>query len=293
MHEPERICDERAADLHVHPDWSIDGHGTMRAYCLRAVELGLSAVCFTPHFYLIPENFDRFGFVKRGGVKICVRDEWADAYRAEVAALAEEFSGRLAVLAGVEVDYAPEIEAELESFLDRHPMDFVVGAVHSVNGLDIMIPEEMARLVETMGKPGFLAGYFDLLLRMARWGRVGTVAHLFGYLRCDATRFSPPEDLPEGALERLFRAMAESGVSLEASSALLRQNGWGVNPSPKVLAHAAACGVATFTFASDAHRVEDLAWRIDPTCALARAAGLRPRPLPHAAPRAAKGRPPA
>jgi hypothetical protein len=41
-----------------------------------------------------------------------------------------------------------------------------------------------------LGKEGFLARYFDLLARMAEWGRVDTAAHLFGYLRCDATRFA-------------------------------------------------------------------------------------------------------
>lgn len=280
MTEPATAAAPRPADLHVHPDWSIDGSGTMRAYCLRAVELALPAVCFAPHFYLIPENFDRFGFVKRRGEKVCVRDAWAEEYRAEAAALSDEFAGRLRVLAGVEVDYAPGVEAELDRFLDRHPMDFVVGAVHSVHGLDIMIPEEMDRLVVERGKAGFLATYFDLLERMAAWGRCGTVAHLFGHLRCDRDRFSPPEDLPEGALDRLFGTMARTGVSLEVSSALLRQNGWGINPSPPVLDRARAAGVATYTFASDAHRVEDLGWGIDRAAETARAAGLAERPLP-------------
>ncbi len=270
------------ADLHTHPDWSIDGSGRPREYCERALALGLPGVAFAPHFYLIPANFEKFGFVKRRGERVPVRSPWIGEYLAECAALKEEYAGRLIVLAGLEVDYAPEVEAEVEAFLAARPVDFVVGAVHSVEGLDIMIPAEMAELHATLGPRAFLERYFALLAGMARWGRVDTLAHLFGYLRCDQARHSPPGDLPPGALERLFDAMAASGVSLEVSSALLRQTGWGMNPPREVLERARACGVATYTFASDAHRPEDVGYRVEEAAALAEAAGLTPRPLPSA-----------
>ena len=55
-------------DYHVHPDFSIDAKGSLREYCDRAIELGLSEIIFTTHVDSSPA-FDKYNYIIIEGQK--------------------------------------------------------------------------------------------------------------------------------------------------------------------------------------------------------------------------------
>ena len=55
------------ADLHLHTDYSFDSVATFEQYCVKAIERGISVLCFTDHIECGKRRntFDGFPFEAR------------------------------------------------------------------------------------------------------------------------------------------------------------------------------------------------------------------------------------
>jgi histidinol-phosphatase (PHP family) len=74
------------------------------------------------------------------------------------------------------------------------------------------------------------------------------------------------------AASAALRAVAAAGIALELNTAGLRKPVDEVFPAPGLLAEARALGIP-LTFASDAHRPEEVGWAFDQAAVMAREAG--------------------
>jgi histidinol-phosphatase (PHP family) len=235
----------------------------MRAYVETALARGLDEIAFTDHIplYFLPgEDPDPTIAMTRAELP---------GYVEEVAALREEFAGRIDVLLGLEADFAEGHEAILREILAAHDWDVVLGSVHWVAGDWIDAPNSGARH-EREGTAALWHEYYRLLGKAAATG-------LFDVL----THFDLPKKYGHRMPASLARAEAgaveaarAAGVAVEVSSAGLRKTVGEEYPAPPLLTSLVAAGVP-IVFSSDAHAPAEVAWGRDRIEAAALAAGAR------------------
>ena len=148
-------------DFHLHTHFSEECVDEPRAYCLRAIECGYQAICFTDHATV-------------GRSLLCRDPSVYERYRRAVMACREEFSGRLAIGFGVEIGYHHANEDKIRAFLAGKEFDYVLGGVHHLDDIDV-------------SNEGFFTGqtqhqayerYFAEVLRLAESGLCQGLAHL-------------------------------------------------------------------------------------------------------------------
>lgn len=152
------------SSMHTHTQFC-DGASTMREMCEKALSLGYQSLGFSPHSVLPYEN------------DWSMTTETQAAYLKEAAALKKEYAGRLEIAAGIELD--------ADTPLCPPGLDFVIGAVHSLekNGERFAVDYERDLLrsaVDRLYGGDFLElcrDYYEAVYRSALRPEVGVVAH--------------------------------------------------------------------------------------------------------------------
>ena len=261
-------------DYHMHTKLS-DGEGGFDGFVARAVELGLGEIGFSDH--LVP--------------RVCEEEFGDEGYgipRQDVAGYARGVRRAAAgagvrVLLGIEIDYVPGAEAELEELLAGEAFDYVIGSVHFADGFAFDSPA-------LSGDPRWddpdavFRCYWDTVARAAAWGRFDVVGHLDLPKKLGHAATTPMTAAEDAALA----AIRDAGLAIELNTSGLRAVAAEAYPSPSLLARAARLGIP-LTLGSDAHTAADVGRDFGRAVALARAAGyvatLRlsdrtPEPLP-------------
>ncbi len=250
-------------EYHVHTARCGHAGGAMRAYVETALARGLDELAFTDHIplYFLPGDDPDPG--------IAMTRAELPGYVEEVAALREEFAGRIDILLGLEADYAEGHEASLKEILAAHDWDVVLGSVHWVKGDWIDAPHSGARH-EREGTESLWGEYYRLLAKAASTGLFDVFTHFdlpkkFGHRM--------PASLGRAEAEAVGAARA-AGMAVEVSSAGLRKAVAEEYPAPRLLTSLVAAGVP-IVFSSDAHAPAEVAWGRDRIEAAALAAGAR------------------
>ena len=264
----------RSGDYHVHSRFS-DGADELDAYCERALESGLSELGFAEH--LTPAALADEG---------CCSARRLEEYGAAVRACAARHP-ELRVLCGIEADYVPESAAETLAALAAHPFDYVLCAVHFVDGFSI----DEARFLRAAGWQDVdrvWRRYYETLTEAVRSGAFDAVAHLDLPKTWD---LHPSEEM--GHLEDdALAAIAAAGMAIEVNTSGLARHPVGeIYPSHNLLRRAGAANIA-IVLGSDAHCAADVGARFAEAEAWARAAGYEswlrlsdrsPQPFPRTA----------
>ena len=256
-------------DLHTHCSCS-HGANSVREMFAAGREKGLSIQGFSEHSprprgYDYPTEYrDRLNALYPGHVRE-VRE-----LAAEQAALPD---GSL-VLLGLELDWLEDETAFMADVVRAWPYDYIIGGIHFLGhwgfdwSADEWAPlgaEERAALYER---------YYRTMTRMARSGLFHIVAHpdLIKIFSVDS--FHAWLERP-GSLDLVAEALTaarDAGMAMEISSAGLRKPCREIYPGPAILRLAADLRLPV-TFASDAHRVDDVAAAFDVLARYAAGAG--------------------
>jgi len=245
-------------DYHMHTALS-DGEGGFDDFVARAEQIGLAEIGFSDH--LVPRICEEeFGDDAYG-----IPGQDVTGYARAVRRAAE--GAHVRVLLGVEIDYVPGAEAELEGLLAREDFAYVIGSVHFADGFAFDAPSLLGSARWDDPDAVFRA-YWDTVVRAAAWGRFDVVGHLdlpkkFG--RRPTASMTAAEDV---ALD----AVREAGLAIELNTSGLRAAAGEAYPGPSLLARAARRGIP-LTFGSDAHAAPDVGRDFGRAVALARAAG--------------------
>ena len=78
---------------------------------------------------------------------------------------------------GLEVCYTPEAEPFLRDILSQYPYDFLVGSVHSVDGILYDMPFSRELLWDRYPADGIYRRYYELIEQLMRSGLFTQVAH--------------------------------------------------------------------------------------------------------------------
>jgi histidinol-phosphatase (PHP family) len=240
-------------DYHIHTVMSGDARGELTEFVHKARERGLSEIGFSDHFHVKKQSYS-MSFEKLG------------QYVEKVTSCKE--GANFPIKLGLEVDYIPSLENQIERILKEECFDYVIGSVHYVNGWGFDDPRyiseyqkwDIAELDRT---------YFSLIRKCAESRLFDIIGHLdlikkFG--------FKPKEDMTEVFTETA-EIIRQSNVCVEVNTGGLRAPCKEVYPSKLLLKACFDHGIP-ITLGSDAHAPENVGQDFDKALRLVRQLGF-------------------
>jgi histidinol-phosphatase (PHP family) len=215
-------------------------------FVARAGERGVDEIAFTEHMYYFRQAEPLLSHPYHRGRVAHDLDDYCDT-------ILEAKSRGLPVKLGLELEWLPGRESELDELLRPYPWDFVLGSVHLVDGEAVDMESE-SELWSRLPVGEVWRRYFAELAALARSGLADVLAHpdlvkIFGR--------RPPAEEVEGHHDEAAAAFAEAGVTVEVSTAGLRKPVGELYPDLGLLARCGQRGVGA-TLASDAHVAHDV-----------------------------------
>ena len=170
---------------------------------------------------------------------------------------------------GIEIDFVPGKEEEMDRFATELPYDYVIGSVHRVGGEEVDHPDHR-EIYEKWDTYELYEAYYENVRAAALSGRFDVLGHpdLIKIFR----QF-PEKDIT-GMLEETADAVAESGIVVDVNSAGLRKPIGEIYPSRDFLEMFHRRGVPII-LSSDAHAPEEVAAGYDRSLELVHSVGYR------------------
>lgn len=263
-------------DYHVHSDFSQDAEGSVADYCRQARTIGLTEICFTPHFEIDPVRKALDDRVRLNDKWVPMLSDWIDHYVADVEQARQEFAP-LKVKLGVEVGYDSGIEQELADWLGRYPFDYVLGSIHCIDHIAITAHDENDFYYAKANAQEATEGYFDLLNRAVGSSLFDAIGHIDVFKKYGLEKFG--SELVERAKPywpRVFeRILRRPPLTIEINTSGLRQAPQETYPSEAILRIARDAGLKQVAIGSDGHRLKHLGYGLETGYALAQGLGLR------------------
>jgi len=247
-------------DNHVHPNYSIDAKGSLREFCYKAVEIGLSEVAFTTHVDSHPA-FKDFNHIILDRQKEPFTSDNLKRYRDDVSELIESVNPvPIAVRCGVEIGYFPEVEDSFLQMIGDLHFDFVLCGVHYVDNLILTLEEGVKALLEKYKPREIIEKYYKVVRMASEVDIFDSLAHLDLYRR-HGTKLFPEEaariDTP--CIDETLEKLAHVSLPIEVNTSGIRHGIGDWYPSKPLLHKARKAGVLIGGLGSDAHAPEQLA----------------------------------
>lgn len=248
------------ADFHIHPDYSMDAEGDIREYCDRALKLGLRAICFTTHYDSNPKRMKMDGFWRDNGKRVRLSDWIVEKYIEDIRRARKIYDRlNLDLFCGLEIDYYPGVEKEVERLRDKFQFDFMIGSVHCLDDVAISDKSEAPAYFAARSVDQMADDYFRLLLMAAQCRGFDCLGHLDYYVRFGWKYYG--DLMNEIEIERfdpVFSTLKTNDVGIEINTSPFKTGGDTFHPSSDVIDRAINYGVCITSIGSDCHRPADL-----------------------------------
>jgi len=239
-------------DYHMHTKLT-DGSGRPIDYARVAVERRLDEIGCSDHAPLGDKDLDW-----------TMKTKDLDTYVGWVREAQRAFP-TLQIKLGLEVDFIPGRENWIRELADQYPWDYFLGSIHFIGTFPV---DRSSRDWQKENVEKRWRQYFDLWKQAARSRLFDSLAHPDlpkKFNRRPTKDFSP-------VYEDALRAVAESNVAIEVSTAGLRKPCREIYPSQGFLQIARRFDIP-ITLGSDAHLPQDVGRDFDQAVALARSCG--------------------
>lgn len=188
-----------------------------------------------------------------------------DAYVAAVDRARAAFEGRVDVRLGLEADYVPGYEKQVELQLASHDFDFVLGSVHP------QVPAYQDRYY-AKDTFKFQQVYFQHLAESAETGLFDSLAHPDLIKHLMPRVWSVGKIMPDAC--RALDRIARTGVAMEFNTSGWRKPLGEASPHPRLLYEMARRRIPV-TLGADAHSPQRVGYRFREALRLIQAAGYR------------------
>jgi len=170
---------------------------------------------------------------------------------------------------GIEIDFVPGKEEQMDRFATALPYDYIIGSVHRVGDEEVDHPDHK-EIYEKWDTYELYEAYYENVRKAALSGRFDVLGHpdlikIF--------RHFPDADITP-MLEETADAVAESGIVVDVNAAGLRKPIGEIYPSRKFLEMFHRRGVPII-LSSDAHAPNEVAAGYDRSLELVRDVGYR------------------
>jgi len=252
-------------DYHIHPNYSIDAQPySIDEYCKRAVELKMDEICFTTHIELDPKSINIEGFSIIENKKIPVLDDyWFNCYMDEISIAQGKYKNKLKIYSGFEINYDKNYEKNIKDYLEKHNVDYYLLGIHSIDNIFFEIDEYAKYIFEKYDFNEFFKKYFVSLENAVNSKIFNTVGHLDLYKKI-GVKFYDKEvfNINKDIVEKFFKNLIKNDMLLEINTASFRKNFDEPYPSFKFLEIAKDTGLKYIITGSDAHKIDDLGFKI-------------------------------
>lgn len=241
-------------------EFSDHATGTLRDILEAAVKAGFHTFGVSEH---APRFEERFLYKKEKELGYTVErlQKDFDLYGRRIHELAEEFSDRLIVLKGFEIEILPsasyvKVMSDLKS---KYHFDYMVGSVHYVD--EILIDGTIEEYKEAIDNAGSLENlvirYYESVAKMVSGLKPEVTAH-FDIIRINAKAIGPV-DTPKikKIAEEALHAVKEAGSILDLNTKAYRRGFDFPYPAPWVLGLAKRMGI-NFCFGDDSHSPDEV-----------------------------------
>ena len=239
-------------DLHNHTPLCNHAVGEIDEYIEAAIKSGTKYFGISDH---APMDFDpkyrmTFSDIQR--------------YEKDVLDAKEKYKDKIEILLGYEVDY---LKGHMDERVLNADVDYLIGSVHFIEGWGFDNPEFIGRYKE-QDIDEIWQKYFDTIEEMANSRLFDIVGHLD---LIKVFKFMPNRDINEMA-EAALKAIKKVDMVLELNISGYRKPIAEAYPSPTLLKQAYELGIP-ITFASDAHKPEQVSMFNDEVIKMARDIG--------------------
>jgi histidinol-phosphatase (PHP family) len=239
-------------DLHNHTKLCNHAEGEIFEYIEKAIECNIKHFGFSEH---APMNFDE---------KYRINFEQMKEYENAVLSAKKRYEERIEILLGYEVDY-------LKGYLDERVLnadvDYLIGSVHFIEEWGFDNPEFIGSY-KNHDIDEIWQKYFDAIEEMANSRLFDIVAHID---LIKIFKFMPKRDVVDIAKNALL-AIKEANMSLEINVAGFRKPIGEAYPTLSLLQEAKKLDIP-ITFASDAHKPEQVGLYSDEALNMAKSVG--------------------
>ena len=239
-------------DLHNHTKLCNHADGEIEEYIEKAIECGSKYFGFSDH---APMDFDPKYRMTFSDMK---------DYEKNVLSAKEKYKDKIEILLGYEVDY---LKGHMDERILSTDVDYLIGSVHFIEGWGFDNPEFIGKWDE-QDIDEIWQKYFDTIQEMAESKLFDIVGHLD---LIKVFKFMPKGNISKMAKKALI-AIKKSDMTLELNVAGYRKDVKEAYPSLELLTLAYDLDIP-ITFASDAHKPEQVGLYNDKIIKLAKEVG--------------------
>jgi histidinol-phosphatase (PHP family) len=227
----------------VHTSDSPDADIPARELVRMGRKKGLFGIGFVAHLDLNPDDYCYGSFDPLG-------------YGESIGSAREESGGELSVMMGLEVGEPHRFQDQARKLADYSDYDFIVGALHYVEGVGLILGDEVFR--DNPRHLQVVEEYFAETLRMVEVSDIDVLAHLGLFRRglamagIDHT-FDETKLWPD-AIGKILSVIIERDIALELNTSGLRRAEKTTYPTRRVLELYREMGGNRVTLGSDSHR---------------------------------------
>lgn len=231
--------------MHIHTEFSPDSSTPLEAYAQTAEELAIH-IGFLDHLELAFLN-------RQGYLNFQTLPQLLETF--------DQIHGQYPYTSlGLEVDFYSDRQSLVAEFCDdyRKDLHYLIGTVHTIDGLAVTIKEEMDVLVSRLGLRVMVQRYFEEVERAIRSELFDGIAHIDGVMRF-VPLYSNHEELDVFWQQRtleLCQLCQKTGVLIEINLRGLNYS-WGRMHPPKFLIEKLVNSGAQFYVGSDSHTLQD------------------------------------
>lgn len=248
----------RLIDWHTHPYYSQDAKGSVEAFVLQALKVGLESIALTTHIDLNPARDVIDNWMRVNGRLVRISNDAVSHYIAEVAEAQTKYLNEIKILLGFEFSYGKSFENRIAHFIEKYKPDVAIGSVHSLGNIGFTASKEVY-FYKTAAPSGFLAKYCEKAADLVCSGLFSIVGHLDGYRKYLGAQWNGQlDDAEQRFFPPVFDEMAKRGVGVEVNTAAWRKGLDDFYPNKKLLEMAIKHGVRVVSLGSDAHRPKDV-----------------------------------
>ncbi len=241
-------------DYHVHLETGPYTMDWLEEYVRVAKERGITHLGFSEHAYRFEQSKDIL-------LNPWIQERQNQDIEDYINLVQDSKRKGYPVKLGVELDFVPGKEKEIERFIKDYPWDYVIGSVHWLGdwGFDLT---EMAEGWRGKNIIDVYGNYFSIIRELLQFGQFDILGHL-DVIKVLGHR---PEERDQGKLEELYielvKVIKESGMVVELSTAGLRKPVGEIYPSDSLLGKLAARDIPMI-INSDAHHPEHIGFGYD------------------------------
>jgi histidinol-phosphatase (PHP family) len=251
-------------DYHVHESYSSDAReGSVDRYILVAERWGIQEIVFTTHQVIMGRDYD-FG-IQPGEIP---------EYIENIHRLNDTTDVNLKV--GLELDYFPEAEKQLEALIEEHPFDFVLGSIHYVGEYDVGARRDVQRFFSGRSLSEATSDYFAVWRKAVESGLFDVMAHPDYWRKfLHLVRPEPATFSEYGSVNEAIDSLVSYDVGIEVNTSGIRHPPGVQYPIREFLEEAVSAGVNKVTVGSDSHTPSHLGFWIPESIDMLKDIGLK------------------